>query len=152
MTKAILWFAATGGLAVPVAFTALGALVRRLAPDSVAALGLLHEVQLPLWPMSRLILDDPAGRHWLYLPLAAILSNALLYAAVGALAAGRRSAPAAPALAIGIVVAGILGFGTGVAGSALAAVLALAGVAFGSHRLRRPPPAPEARRGPLPDE
>lgn len=147
MKRSILWFAAAGGLVVPIVFTALGAVLRRLAPDNAAALGLLHDVQLPLWPMSRLILDDPSGRHWLYLPLAAILSNALIYAAVGAFAGGRRGASAAFAMlaAVAILLAGMLGFGTGFAGFAIGATLALGALVLWRHRSRGRLPAPEQR-------
>ena len=140
MLKTLIGFAVTGGLVVPIAFTLLGVAVRRLAADAPGALALLQGVQLPLWPMSKLILDDPAGKHWLYLPLAAVLSNALVFAAIGALAAWGRTSRAGFAAALVVTVALLVlawrGFGTSGAGFAIALALALAGLVM-HHRLAR---------------
>jgi hypothetical protein len=109
-----------------------------LVPDAGIALGLLHDVRLSLWPMSRLFDAAEARRHWLYLPLATVLSNALLYATIGALAAWGRTVPAAFAAAH-------LGFDTDRAGAAVAAALAV--IALVLHRLatRTGPPATPGR-------
>jgi len=74
---------------VPAVFTLAGWGLRSLSADG--ALAVLHDVRLLLWPMSRLFDDAGAARHWLYLPLAAVLSNALIYALVGTLAVCGRS-------------------------------------------------------------
>ena len=141
MKRAILLFGLVGGLGVPFAFTALGRAVRRLAPDDAAALARLHDVQLPLWPMSKLIIDDPSGKHWLYLPLAAILSNALIYALAGAASAWGRANARAFVVVAAFVVATLfvarLGFGTSLAGFAAAAAAAIVGLAL--HHFRREP-------------
>jgi hypothetical protein len=138
--RTLIAFAAVGGVLVPVVFTLLGWALPRLAGASGEASALLHDVQLPLWPMSKLILDAPAGKHWLYLPLAALLSNALVYVAIGALATwgrGNRAAFAAAVLVtLALLAAGWLGFGTSSAGFAIAAALALAGL-VAHHRLAR---------------
>jgi len=141
MKRAILLFGAIGGLGVPALFTLAGWLLRRSAPDAAGALPLLHGIQLPLWPMSKLILDDPSGKHWLYLPLAAVLSNALLYAIAGAASAWGR-ANRATFLALLIAVVGLLfvaarGFGSGVAGFILAAAVSVAGLAIHHHGAAR---------------
>jgi hypothetical protein len=134
---ALLLFGAIGGLGVPVAFTLAGWLLRRFAPDDPGLLTLLHDVQLPLWPMSKLILDDPSGKHWLYLPLAAVLSNALIYAAAGAVSAwGRTNRRAFAALAVAVV--GVLfvarqGFGSSFPGVLIATAFAVLGLAI-HHR------------------
>jgi hypothetical protein len=136
MKKSLVAFALVGGVAVPVVFALLGWTLGGRAPADAAALALLHSVQLPLWPMSKLFLDDPSGKHWLYLPLAAVLSNALIYAAVGLLAGWglvhRAGFVAALVAALVILVAAWQGFGTGGAGFAIAATAALAGLAL--HR------------------
>ncbi len=146
MKRAILLFGAIGGLGVPVTFTLAGWMLRRFAPD---ALAFLHGVQLPLWPMSKLILDDPAGKHWLYLPLAALLSNALIYAAVGAVAAWGRTRRAVFVILLAAVVAMLFvaaqGFGTGIPGFLAAAAISVLGLVM--HHRRAPhapltPPAP----------
>jgi hypothetical protein len=102
-------------------------------------------VQLPLWPMSKLILDDPAGRHWLYLPLAAVLSNALIYAAVGAVAAWARTRRGVFLILLAAVVAVLLaaaqGFGSGMRGFLPAAAIAVAGLVIHHLRAPRAPPA-----------
>jgi hypothetical protein len=125
---------------VPIAFTLIGWGLRSLAPDAAGALALLHDVRLPLWPMSRLFDDAAAGRHWLYLPLAAILSNALIYAIVGVLAAWGRTAMAAfvaaLAVAIAVPLAAQQGFGTSIAGVAIAAAFSVTGLLL--HRRARP--------------
>lgn len=140
MLRTLIGFAVTGGLVVPVVFTLLGVLVRRLAADAPGAIALLQGAQLPLWPMSKLILDDPAGKHWLYLPLAAVLSNALVFVAIGALAVwGRTSRPAfvaALVVTLALMVLAWRGFGTSGAGFAIALTLALGGLAI-HHRLTR---------------
>ena len=142
MKAAILLFGAIGGLGVPVAFTLAGWMLRSFAPD---ALAFLHRVQLPLWPMSKLILDDPTGRHWLYLPLAALLSNALIYAAVGAVAAWGRTRRGAFLVLLGAVVAMLFvaarGFGSGMPGFLAAAAIAVAGLVIHHLRAPRAPPA-----------
>ncbi len=139
MKRALLLFAAVGGLVVPIVFTLLGWALRRSAPGDAGALALLHDVQLPLWPMSKLILDDPSSKHWLYLPLAALLSNALVYAAVGALSASGRTVRlaypgvlATVALLLYLVYALL---GTGATGLAIATGLSLAGL-IAHHRAR----------------
>jgi hypothetical protein len=135
--RAILLFAAIGGLGVPAAFTLAGWMLRRLDPGDPGALALLHDVQLPLWPMSKLILDDPTGRHWLYLPLAAVLSNALLYAIAGAASAWARTNRlvfAALLVAIvGLLFVAMRGFGTEATGFLVAAAIAVAGLVI-HHR------------------
>jgi len=137
MRGAILLFGAVGGLGVPIAFTLAGWMLRRFAPDDLGALALLQDVQLPLWPMSKLILGDPSGKHWLYLPLAAVLSNALIYAAAGAVSAwGRTNRRAFAALAVAVV--GVLfvarqGFGSSFPGVLIAAAFAVLGLAI-HHR------------------
>ncbi len=129
MKRTLIVFALIGGVGVPLAFT----LLRWLLPDANAT---LNDVQWPLWPMSRMFADDRAGRHWLYLPLAAVLSNALLYAAVGALATwGRAFVPAfvaALALAVALPTVVQQAFGTRVAG--LVAAIALAVIGLVLHR------------------
>ncbi len=126
MRRAILVFGAIGGLGVPLFFVLLGWVFQMFAPDARVE---LRDVEWPLWPMARMFADDPAGRHWLYLPLAAILSNALIYSAIGALSAwGRHSVPAfAAALvaAIAILVVVQQGFGTSAAGLAIAVAFAI---------------------------
>lgn len=140
MKKTLVAFAVLGGVVVPVAFTVLGWLVRSYAPGDAAALALLHGVQLPLWPMSKLILADPSGKHWLYLPLAAVLSNALIYGAIGLLAGWgiRHRAGFAAAMLATLVLtyAAWQGFGTSGAGFAIAAILACAGLVL-HHRASR---------------
>lgn len=140
MLKTVIGFAATGGLVVPVMFTLLGVMVRRLAADAPGAIALLQGAQLPLWPMSKLILDDPAGKHWLYLPLAAVLSNALVFAAIGALAAwgrtNRLAFAAAAVVTLALTVLAWRGFGTSGGGFAIALALALGGLVV-HHRLAR---------------
>ena len=139
MKRALLFFAAVGGLAVPIVFTLLGWALRRSSPGDAGVLALLHDVQLPLWPMSKLILDDPSSKHWLYLPLAALLSNALVYAVVGALSASGRTVRlaypgvlATVALLLYLVHALL---GTGATGLAIATALALFGLIV-HHRAR----------------
>jgi hypothetical protein len=139
MKRTLLAFALVGGVGVPAAFV----LLRWLLPDAGAA---LNGVQWPLWPMSRMFADDRAGRHWLYLPLAAVLSNALIYAAIGALAAwGRTSVPAfvaALVLAVALPTAAQQAFDTGAAGLAAAIALAVIGLAlhrWSGRRSRRRP-------------
>ena len=132
MKAAILPFGAIGGLAVPVAFTLAGWLLRRFAPDDPGMLTLLHDAELPLWPMSKLIFDDPSGKHWLYLPLAAVLSNALLYAIVGAVSCWGRTNRgvflALPFAVVGLLFVATHGFGSGPAGFLLAAAVSIAGL------------------------
>ena len=129
MRRATLVFGAIGGLGVPLAFVLLGWIFQMVAPDARAG---LRDVEWPLWPMARMFADDPAGRHWLYLPLAAILSNALIYAAIGALSAwGRRFVPAfgaALVAAIAILVAVQRGFGASATGLAIAVAFAVTGL------------------------
>ena len=124
---------------MPIAFTLANWSLRSLSPEGAGALALLHDIRLPLWPMSRLFDEAAAARHWLYLPLAAILSNALLYAAVGALAAWGRTAFAAFVAAVAAAVAAPLaaqqGFGTSVAGFAIAAAIAVTALLL--HRRAR---------------
>ncbi len=137
MKRAILVFGAIGGLGMPLLFALLGWGVRTFAPEAQPS---LRDVELPLWPMSRMFADDPSGRHWLYLPLAAILSNALIYAAIGAMSAWGRSNVvafgAALLAAVGIPVAAQQAFGTGPAGLAVAAALAVTGLWI-HHRIGR---------------
>lgn len=139
MKRALPLFAVVGGLVVPIAFTLLGWAVHRYAPGDAGALALLHDVQLPLWPMSMLILDDWSGRHWLYLPLAAMLSNALVYAAVGALAAAGRTVRLAYPAVLATVALLLYLFhallGTGALGLAIAIALAFAALIV-HHRVR----------------
>lgn len=139
MKRALILFAAVGGLAVPIGFTLLGWALLRAAPGDAGALALLHDVQLPLWPMSKLILDDPSSRHWLYLPLAALLSNALIYAAVGALSAsGRTVRFAYPAVLATVALLLYLVHAlldTGAMGLAIAMALAFGGL-IAHHRPR----------------
>lgn len=127
MKRAVIAFALVGGLAVPLAFT----LLRWLMPDASAP---LRDVQLPLWPMSRMFADDRAGRHWLYLPLAAVLSNALIYAAIGVLASLGRAFVAAFVAALVAAVALLTvaqqAFGTSAAGLAAAITLTVIGLAL----------------------
>jgi hypothetical protein len=129
MRRAILVFGAIGGLGVPLAFVLLGWVFQMVAPDARAW---LRDVEWPLWPMSRMFADDPERRHWLYLLPAAILSNALIYAAIGALSAwGRRFVPAfggALVAAIAVLVAAQRGFGTSTAGLAIAVAFAVTGL------------------------
>ncbi len=136
MTRTPVVFAAVGGLVVPIVFTLLGWALDGRAPGGAAALALLHGVQLPLWPMSKLILSDPSNKHWLYLPFAAVLSNALIYGVVGLLAGwGRTSRAGLVATVIAassILVAGWQGFGTSGTGFAIAAAMVLAGLVL--HR------------------
>ena len=137
MKRAILLFGAIGGLGVPVVFMLAGRMLRRFAPDDAGALALLHGVQLPLWPMSKLILDDPSGKHWLYLPLAAVLSNAMLYAIVGVASAWGR-ANRGVFLALTVAVVGLQsvaarGFGSDATGFLLAAAFSVAGLVL-HHR------------------
>ena len=148
MKAAILLFGAIGGVGVPVVFALAGWALRRFAPDDPLALAFLHGVQLPLWPMSKLMLDDPASRHWLYLPLAALLSNALIYAAVGAVAAwGRSRRGVFPALLVAVVAMLLVaahGFGSGLPGFVLAAAIAVVGLVIHHQGAARPPFAPRA--------
>lgn len=136
MTRTFVVFAVVGGLVVPVVFTLLGWLVNGSMPGDAAARTLLHGVQLPLWPMSKLILSDPSSKHWLYLPLAAVLSNALVYGVVGLLAGwGRTSRAGLVATFIAasaILVAGWQGFGTSSTGFTIAATAVLSGLVL--HR------------------
>jgi len=136
MKKTLVAFAVVGGVAVPIVFVLLGFALGRRAPGD-ATLALLHGVQLPLWPMSKLILDDPSGKHWLYLPLAAVLSNALIYGAVGLLAGWgqvhRAGFVAAFLAVLAMLVAAWQGFGTSGTGFAIAAAVALGGLIL--HRL-----------------
>ena len=120
---------------MPIAFTLANWSLRSLSPEGAGALALLHDIRLPLWPMSRLFDEVAAARHWLYLPLAAILSNALLYAAVGALAAWGRTAFAAFVAAVAAPLAAQQGFGTSVAGFAIAAAIAVTALLL--HRRAR---------------
>lgn len=140
MKKTLVAFAVAGGIAVPVVFTVLGWLLRDGAADDSTAKALLYGVQLPLWPMSKLILADPSGKHWLYLPLAAVLSNALVYGAIGLLAGWgihHRAGLAAAVLAtLVLLCAAWQVFGTSGAGFAIAAILACAGLAL-HHRASR---------------
>lgn len=142
MKRAVILFALVGGVGVPVVFTLAGWLLRSFAPASPDALALLRDVQLPLWPMSKLLLDDRSGRHWMYLPLATLLSNALLYAAAGAIAAiGRRRVAVFGALVaavVGMLCVASRGFGSGPAGLAVAALLAVAGLAMHHRAGTRP--------------
>ena len=137
MKTALLLFGAVGGLGVPAAFALVGWMLRRFAPDDPGALTLLHDVQLPLWPMSKLILDDPSSKHWLYLPLAAVLSNALVYAAAGAVSAwGRTNRRVFAALAVAVVGALLVarqGFGSSFPGVMIAAAFAVLGLSM-HHR------------------
>jgi hypothetical protein len=137
--RTILLFAAAGGLVVPCAFLLAAWGLRALSPDAAP---FLRDVRLPLWPMSRLFDDAGASRHWLYLPLAAVPSNALVYAAVGALAAWGRTRPAAFAAALTAAVAIPFaiqqGFGTGLAGFAVGAALAQVALIV-HHRAARKP-------------
>jgi hypothetical protein len=132
MKGAILLFGAIGGLGVPVVFLLAAGVLRGFAPDSAVSLALLHGLQLPLWPMSKLILDDPSGKHWLYLPLAAVLSNALLYAIVGAASAWGRTNRgvyfALPVAVVGLQAIAAHGFGSDVIGYLLAAMFSVAGL------------------------
>lgn len=136
MKRTVIAFALVGGLAVPLAFT----LLRWLAPEAGTP---LRDVQLPLWPMSRMFADDRAGRHWLYLPLAALLSNALIYAAIGVLASWGRAFPAAFVAALAAAVAlptvAQQAFGTSAAGLAVAIALAVIGLALHRWAGRRSP-------------
>jgi hypothetical protein len=136
MTRTLVAFAVVGGIAVPIVFVLLGFALGPRAPGD-ATLALLHGVQLPLWPMSKLILDDPSGKHWLYLPLAAVLSNALIYGAVGLLAGWgrvqRAGFVAALLTVLAMLVAAWQGFGTSGIGFAIAAAVALGGLIL--HRL-----------------
>jgi hypothetical protein len=140
MNKTLVVFAAAGGLVVPIVLTLLGWVLRRSTPDAATALALLHEVQLSLWPMSKLILDDPAGKHWLYLPLAAVLSNALVYGALGLLAAWGRTRRIGVGIvwstALLLLVAGWQGFGTSDIAFAIAGAVVFAGLAL-HHRVAR---------------
>lgn len=140
-SRTIAAFAAVGGIAVPLGATLAGWALRSLAPEAGSALALLHDVRLSLWPMSRLFDAAEASRHWLYLPLATVLSNALIYAAIGALAAWGRIVPAAFVAALAAAVAGIaaahLAFDTGIAACAVAVALAV--IALVAHRwVQRP--------------
>ena len=141
MKRAILLFGAIGGLAVPAAFVLAGWMLRRLAPDAGSLLPLLHGIQLLLWPMSKLVQDDPSGKHWLYLPLAAVLSNALLYAIVGAASvwgrANRGVFLALLAAVVGLLFAATHGFGSGAAGFLLAAAVCCAGLVIHHHGAAR---------------
>ncbi len=132
MRRAILLFGAIGGLGVPLVLTLASWMLRSYAPDAGGVIALLRDVRLPLWPMSRLFDDDPAGRHWLYLPLAAILSNMLIYAVVGILSAwgrtNRAAFVAAMAVAMGLLFVAQWSFGTSRIGLAIAAALALIGL------------------------
>lgn len=140
MKKSVVVFAVVGGVVVPAFFLLLGWAARAQGPADAAAMAQVHAVQLPLWPMSKLFVDDPSGRHWLYLPLAAVLSNALIYAAIGLVAAWgrtRRAGFALPAVAaIVLLVAAQQGFGTSGAGLAIATSVALVGLAL-HHFVRR---------------
>lgn len=132
MKKTLFAFAAIGGLAVPIVFVLLGWMIGGRTPGDAAGRGLLHGVQLPLWPMSKLFLDDPSGKHWLYLPLAAVLSNALIYGAVGLLAgwglAHRAGFVAALVAVLAMLVTAWQGFGSSGTGFAIAAAVALTGL------------------------
>ena len=132
MKRAILLFGAIGGLGVPALFTLAGWMLRRFASDAGGALALLQGIELPLWPMSKLILDDPSGKHWLYLPLAAVLSNALLYAIVGLASAwGRTNRGVFLALPVAVVLllfVAMRGFGSGLTGFVVAAAIAVGGL------------------------
>jgi hypothetical protein len=132
MKAAILLFGAIGGIGVPIAFTLAGWMLRRAAPGDASALAMLRDIQLPLWPMSKLILDDPAGKHWLYLPLAALLSNALIYAMVGAASVWVRTRrglfPVLPVAVVAILLVAQRGFGSGLLGLLVAAAISLAGL------------------------
>ena len=140
VSRAALRFGIVGGLVVPIAFTLLGWGARRFVSAGSTAAAQLPpwvDVQLLLWPMSKLILDDPSGKHWLYLPLAALLSNALIYAAVGALSAlGRKNRGVFIALVAAValmLVAARQGFGADWTGAAIAMALSGIGLAF-HHR------------------
>lgn len=141
MKTALLLFGAVGGLGVPAAFTLAGWMLRRFAPDDPGALTLLHGVQLPLWPMSKLILADPSGKHWLYLPLAAVLSNALIYAAAGAVSAwGRTNRRVFAALAFAVLGALFVArqaFGSSFPGVGIAAAFAVLGLSIHHRRALR---------------
>lgn len=140
MKRAILLFGAIGGLGVPAVFTLLGWALSKLAPGSSDAFALLYDIQLPLWPMSKLFLAEGSGKHWLYLPLAAILSNALIYVAVGLLSAWGRTNRWAFIAAMGVAAGALFvaqrGFGTGAAGAAIATLFAFVGLAI-HHRQPR---------------
>jgi hypothetical protein len=133
----LLLFGTVGGLGVPAAFTLAGWMLRRFAPGDPGALALLRDIQLPLWPMSKLILADPSSKHWLYLPLAAVLSNALIYAMVGAVSAwGRTNRRVFAALAVAVVGALFVGrqaFGSSFPGVMIAAAFAVLGLSI-HHR------------------
>jgi hypothetical protein len=141
MRRAIVVFAVMGGILVPIAFTVAGWGLRAIGVEEAVGMALLRDIRLPLWPMSKLIDDDPSGRHWLYLPLAAVLSNALIYAAIGALSEwGRKRTAAFVAAAIvtfALLFAAQRGFGTGATGLAIAVAIVLTGLAL-HHRQRRP--------------
>lgn len=140
MKRTLVAFAVVGGIVVPAVFTILGWLLRDRTGGDAAALALLHGAQLPLWPMSKLILADPSAKHWLYLPLAAVLSNALIYGAIGLLAGWglrRRAGFAAAVLvSLALLYTAWQGFGTSGTGFAIAAVLACVGLAV-HHRTAR---------------
>lgn len=135
--RTIAVFAAIGAIVVPLVATLAGSVLRSLAPEAGGALALLHDVRLLLWPMSRLFDAAEASRHWLYLPLATVLSNALIYGAIGALAAWGRAVPAAFVAAVAVAVAAIAGahlaFDTGIVAPAIAVAVAV--TALIAHRL-----------------
>jgi len=137
MKRAILLFGAIGGLGVPAVFTLAGWMLRRLVPDDPGALALLHGIELPLWPMSKLMQDDPLGKHWLYLPLAAVLSNALIYAAAGAVSAwgqtNRRVFAALVVAVVGVLFVAWQGFGSSFPGVMSAVAFAVLGLSI-HHR------------------
>ena len=137
MKRAALLFGAIGGLGVPAAFTLAGWMLGRFAPDASGAVALLHGIQLPLWPMSKLMQDDPAGKHWLYLPLAAMLSNALIYAAVGAASAwgwtSRGVFVTVLVMVVGLQFGAMQGFGSDSTGFVLAAAFSAVGLVL-HHR------------------
>ena len=146
-SRPIAVFAAVGGIAVPLVAALAGWALRSLAPEAGSALALLHDVRLSLWPTSRLLDAAEASRHWLYLPLATVLSNALIYAAIGALAAWGRTVPAAFVAAIAATVAAIaaahLALDTGITGCVVAVALAVA--ALGAHWLATRTSRPASR-------
>ena len=136
-SRTIAVFAAVGAIVVPLVATLAGSALRSLAPEAGGALALLHDVRLLLWPMSRLFDAAEASRHWLYLPLATVLSNALIYGAIGALAAWGRAVPAAFFAAVAVAIAAIAGahfaFDTGIGAAAIAAAVAV--TALIAHRV-----------------
>jgi hypothetical protein len=136
-SRTIAVFAAVGAIVVPLVATLAGSALRSLAPEAGGALAVLHDVRLLLWPMSRLYDAAEASRHWLYLPLATVLSNALIYGAIGAVVAWGRAVPAAFVAAVAVAVAAIAGahlaFDTGT--GAVTVAVAVAVTALIAHRL-----------------